>query len=173
MKTPLFVNDELMGLYGSRFYFKEGLPKITAVQDKFKEITGLRLDFSSDLYLSELVDNQEDIVSLLNRPKDDSYISIPFFTCDGFDDARMAHYSVEEKSFQIEYGAGSSSLYFFYALMKTMYELGGLDFKHSVYPAEKDLIIEDHLAPYIPHDRFWKRIKKWEQMSEIEKKCFE
>jgi hypothetical protein len=159
-----------MGIYGNRFYFRQGLPKISKVQEKFKDITGLSLGFTSDIYLKEIVDNRDDIIYQLNNSQDKPGISTPYFSCSGFDDAGMADYSVEENSFQIEYG--SKNLYFFYALIKTMYELGGLHFRHYTYPAEKGINIEDHLEPYNPYDREWKRIKKWDEMSEMEKDSF-
>ena len=181
-----------MGIYGSRFYFKEGLPNTRDVQEKFNEITGLELHFTTDLYLRKIADNEEDIIYHINRNKDEIAFSnsaefdgdnaqilkenprlaTPYFHCPGFDDAGLADYSVEEKSFQIEYGTRSESLYFFNALRKTMYELGGLNFKYSIYPVRKDLIIEDYLTPYHPHDREWKSIKKWEEMSDFEKADF-
>jgi hypothetical protein len=162
-----------MGIYGIRFYFKQGLPKVSVVKEKFKAITGLSLSFISEINLKNIVEDRADIIEQLHKIENKSYPETPYFYCEDFNKAWIGEYSVEENSFAIEYGIKSPNLYFFDALIKTMHELGGLKFAFHEYPCPKDLNIDAHLEPYNPHEREWKKIKKWADMSDLEKSTFD
>lgn len=165
-----------MGIYANRFYFKEKLPLVSDIKHKFYEITGLRLRFYSAVHLDELMTDSEDILYQLNTSKERNNLLIvdgPCFTCEDFDKIYLGDYmQPQTKSFYIECGIRTKSRYFFWALMKTMHEVGGYTFDYHCYPHEEDLDIEPYLEPYNPHERKWKRIKKWNDMSEVEKAIF-
>ena len=64
----LFRQKQLlkMGIYAHRFYFKEGLPKVDDIRSKFKEITGLHLEFTPYIHLDRLMTDYQDILDYLN-----------------------------------------------------------------------------------------------------------
>lgn len=181
-----------MGIYGQRFYFRQGLPKVRDIKDKFKEITGLRVGYTSDLSLEKLVNNSGDVIYHLNRGrdevrhiyseefqgdksevrKDQAYISYSYFCCDGFADVSIGEHTLAEKSFALQCGIRDENHYFFYALIKTMLELGGSEYDYHVYPDDPEEGPDNYLMPYFPHERHWKRIRKWDEMSDLEKAGF-
>jgi hypothetical protein len=75
-----------------------------------------------------------------------------------------------DKSFHIEYGIGSGNMYFFLAFIKTIYEIGGHGYDY--YHQGEHLEAEDFLKPYHPHEKRWKNIKRWNEMSDYEKAGF-
>lgn len=182
-----------MGILSHRFYFKEELPKVQAIKDKFYEITGLKLGFYTKMQLGELLPESEDIAYSLNRnlevrnhvestsnngvsweiKKDFHFLGYTFFTCKGFDDLRLDQYiTAGGKSFDILCGANAESLYFYYALIKSVLELGGHTYLYNTYTVEADPEAESKLEPYLPHERYWKRIKKWDEMCAVERAAF-
>lgn len=182
-----------MGIYGHRFYFRDGLPKVRAIKEKFFEITGLKLGFTADVYMKELIPESDDIAFYLHRSQEErDYIfspefegdkveaqrdlhrvDTPYFSCDGFSEISLGeHISAGGKSFHIECGIRQKSMYFFFALIKTMLELGGHTYRYSTYDHEADPDVEEKLEPYLPHERFWKRIKKWDEMCAVERAAF-
>ncbi len=165
-----------MGIRGHRFYFKQELPKVDEIKKKFHEITGLRLRFYSVAHVDELMTDADDILYHLNKRREetsDVVINAPHFACGDFEDVYLDDYMrPETRSFYLKCGIGMESLYFFDALIKTMLEIGGHTFRYSYYPHEEDLDIDNYLEPYNPHERQWKRIKKWDEMCDVEKACF-
>lgn len=183
-----------MPLLGYRFYFREGLPKVQAIKDKFFEITGLELGYFTPLRLGKLLLEPADIVYTLNRNFEDrNYIESPefvgdrkaakrdfhysgytYFTCKGFLWISLGEFiTAGGKSFHIQTGGGEGeNLYFYYALIKSMLEIGGHTYDYHYHSVEADPTAEDKLEPYLPHERFWKRIKKWDEMCEVERVAF-
>lgn len=180
-----------MGIFMHRFYFEQGLPKVKSVQEQFTQITGLKLNYTAEIYLKKIVDNREDIIYHINRSEDEwsfaktkkfegekskiegkPVIEEAFFSCEGFDSIYIGEGTVQEKSFGTEFNGRCKDFYFFDAFNKTMNELGGRTFNYNTYPYPKDLEVEKYLEPYHPHEREWKRIKKWAEMSEFEKDVF-
>lgn len=165
-----------MGIYAHRFYFEKELPEIKEVKKKFFEITGLRLRYYSLAYPDELLTESGHLLHQLNKTATawfNASIDSPQFACEEFENVHLGEgMAPESKSFYLEYGIGSPNLYFYKALIKTMLELGGQTFKYSFYPHEPDLEIEKYLKPYFPHERKWKCIKKWNEMSDLEKISF-
>lgn len=162
--------------YAHRFYFKQELPKVSDIKEKFQEITGLRLRFFSKTYPDELMTDTGDLLHYLEKcHKETNIVMIhcPRFTCDGFDDLWLGDYMrPESRSFYIQGWIGTKSMYFFLALIKTMHEIGGSTFNYSHYPHEEDLEIDKYLDSYRPHEREWKRIRKWDEMCDVEKAAF-
>lgn len=165
-----------MGIYAHRFYFKQELPKVSAIEEKFQEITGLRLQFSSEIHLDELMTDSDDLLYHLKKrykKTRSSVIATPCFSCEGFDDIWLGDYiQPETRSFYLETGIGMKSKYFFLALIKAVQETGGYTFRYSYYPHEEDLDIDQYLEPYYSHERKWKRIRKWDEMCDAEKAAF-
>lgn len=180
-----------MGIYGKRFYFKQGLPDIEIIEQKFLEITGLEIEFKVTIWLNRLMTDRDEISSQLAKDRETvKYIfssefqgdktkaqralnvfSNPCFYCEGFDRIKLGDF-VKEKSFHIEYGIGSESMYFFNAFIKTIFEIGGLSYDYHDYHQGKDPEPEEYLEPYYPHQKQWKNIKKWSDMSDYEKAEF-
>lgn len=183
-----------MGLYGHRFYFKDGYPTVRETKEKFHEITGLSLGFTADVYLQQFMTEREDIVYHLNKsceqldyifssqydgdvikPQRDLHkISTPYFSCHEFSEISLGDYmNMDGNLLQLECGIRTKSLYFFFALIKTFLELGGQTYTNSTIPSIiEDEGVEKDLEPYFPHHRFWKRIKKWEEMCQVERAAF-
>lgn len=165
-----------MGIRGHRFYFKQELPKVSDIKEKFQEITGLRLQFYSVAHLEELLTDADDILHHLNKRKEETnqvVINAPHFACGDFEDIYLEDYMrPETRSFYIICGIGMETLYFFEALIKAILETGGHTFNYSHYPHEESLDIDNYLEPYLPHERQWKRIKKWDDMCDVEKAAF-
>lgn len=182
-----------MGIFGHRFYFRDGLPKVQAIKDKFFEITGLKLGYYSTLHLGELIPESEDIAFSHHRNLEDvayiqsaeftgdrreikrnmHYTGYTFFTCHGFLDIRLENdITAGGKSFDILCGGRAESLYFYYALIKSVLELGGNTYLYNTYTAEADPEAEEKLELYLPHERFWKRIKKWDELCAVERAAF-
>ncbi len=163
-----------MGIYGHRFYFKEGLPTVKAIKEKFLEITGLRLNFEAYLHLDKLITDQDDIIdnlTTIDNSRGFLQINTPYFSCADFSSISLGDF-IEKNSFHIECGIRAESMYFWHALIKSILEIGGHTFKYHYYPYEKDLVVENYFEPYHPYERKWKRIKKWAEMSEFEKAAF-
>jgi hypothetical protein len=180
-----------MGLRANRFYFKDGLPKVSAIKDKFTEITGLSVSLQTTLFLSELVTDRRAIThnlsksqDILNRISSDDFegdktearrdvtgLGRSVFYCASFNSVQLGDYQ-EEKSFYLETGIDNESLYFFEALIKTMLEIGGHSYNHHISPPDAEHVIADHLESYHPHEKRWKKIKKWDEMSDSEKAFF-
>lgn len=162
--------------YTHRLYFKQELPKVSDIREKFQEITGLDLGFRSEAYPDELMTDTDDLLYCLEkRHKETRYsvIDTPYFSCEDFEDVWLGNYMrPETRSFYLEAGVGMKSMYFFLALIKTMQEIGGRSFRHSHYPHEEGLDIDKYLVPYHPHERKWKRIGKWNEMCDVEKAAF-
>lgn len=168
------------------------MPKVRDIQNKFMEITGLRVEYTSDLSLKKLADSSDDVIYHLNRGrdevrhsysdefkgdrsavrKDEAYISYSYFCCDGFADISIAEHTLAEKSFAIQTGIMNENHYFFHALNKTMLELGGFEYDYHTYPDDPEEGPDNYLRPYFPHERHWKRIRKWDEMSDLEKADF-
>lgn len=165
-----------MGIYRHSFYFEKELPKIQEIKDKFKEITGLILGYYSVAYPKELMTEAADLLYHLNEIYtgwSSVRINSPQFTCCEFENVYLGDYmQPKSKSFDLEYGMGSPNLYFYKALIKTMLELGGRTVRHSYYSQEADFEIENYLEPYIPCERKWKCIRKWNEMSDFERLSF-
>lgn len=162
-----------MGIFGQRYYFNEGLPKVQAIKDKFKEITGLYLGYAPHVHLDELMTEREDILFELGKSKG-VFITRPSFSCSDFDKVYLGDYMDPTKnSFHIEASIRTKNMYFLYAFSKTIQEIGGFIFDYHTYPYEDDLVVEDYLKPYRPHEREWKSIKKWDEMSPVEKDGFQ
>lgn len=165
-----------MGICGHRFYFKQELPKVSTIKEKFHEITGLRLQFYSLLNLNELMTDTDDILYYLKARREETnsrVIDHPYFACENFDNIYMAYNSPPEiKSFSIEGWIGMKNMYFWWALIKTMHEIGGHTFRYNTYPYPEDLDVDQYLEPYHPHEREWKQIRKWNEMCDVEKAGF-
>jgi len=165
-----------MGIRGHRFYFKQELPKVSEIKKKFQEITGLKLGFYAVASMNELMTDAEDTLYYLKKRSEetrDVVVHSAHFNCEGFEDINLGYYmQPETRSFHIEAGVGMPSMYFFFALIKTMHEIGGYTFNYSYYPHGEDLDIDNYLEPYNPHERQWKRIKKWNDMCDVEKAGF-
>lgn len=165
-----------MGIQGTRFYFSVELPKVDAIKEKFKKITGLSLIYTHCLDLNELVTEEEDFLFLLEQSvhgKKSHSNGYAYFSCAHFDNVYLGDYMMpSSKSFYLQCGIRIENMYFFHALSKTMLELGGNIFNYNIYPHEQDLEIDELLEPYHPHDRAWKRIKKWEEMNSVERTTF-
>lgn len=161
-----------MGIYATEFYFKKELPKVDAIKRKFKEITGIRLEYKPGLELNELATDSNDIINFLNSPES-AILGYTLFSCEGFSIVRLGEYMIpNSKSFYLECGITIKNMYFFHALSKTMLELGGHIIKPESYRDEEDLEIDKYLEPYNPYERWWKRIKKWEDMNNVERAAF-
>lgn len=180
-----------MGRFMHRFYFENGLPKISAIELKFTQITGLKLRFITNIHLNNIVEDSDDILYYINRGSDEiSYsksrqfsgdrkeiyqhvrkIGYTFFECKGFDSIYIDDL-IQEKSFSVYFGGRVKSFYFFWALEKTMYELGGRKFTYNTHPYPEDLEVKKYLEAYHPYEREWKLIKKWAEMSDFEKERF-
>jgi hypothetical protein len=165
-----------MGIRATRFYFSTELPKVDVIKKKFTEITGLPVTYTPCLELNELVTDDEDFLFLLEQSingKKTHSNGYAHFSCADFDNVYLGDYMVPgSKSFYLECGIRNENMYFFHALSKTMLELGGNIFDYHTYPHEKDLKIDEFLEPYYPHERSWKRIKKWEEMNSVERSRF-
>lgn len=165
-----------MGIYGHRFYFKEELPKISEVEEKFYEITGLQLRYYATVHLEELMTDAEDILYHIRKKRSETnyvVVNSPSFKCEGFEDVYLGDYmQPDTRSFYLECGIHVKSMYFFLALIKTFHELGGQTFRYRTYPHQEDMDIEKYLEPYHPYHREWKRIKKWDEMSDVERAGF-
>lgn len=165
-----------MGIYATRFYFKAALPQISAIKTKFKEITGLDLDYSPAIELNELATDAEDFLYYFSKSIEGGKhlkYTYAWFSCEGFANVYLDDYMrPAEQSFYLECGIRIENMYFFHALSKTMLELGGNIFSYNIDPLEKGLDIDRYLEPYQPHERTWKRIKKWGEMNAVERAAF-
>jgi hypothetical protein len=165
-----------MGISVENFYFRKGLPKITSIKEKFQEITGLPLSYTPYFQFDELVTDREDLVYLFEKSlREATYKTTnrPYFSCAEFEDICLDEYlQPETKELGIVYGIGAESMYFYYALQKTMIELGGDQIRHKINLRKKDFNIENNWEPYFPHERKWKRIKKWDEMNAVERASF-
>lgn len=56
-----------MGIQAARFYYHHELPKVNSIKNKFEEITGLKLTYTSCLELNELVTDERDHLMLLEQ----------------------------------------------------------------------------------------------------------
>lgn len=168
-----------MGIYAHRFYFKDGLPPVKVVTEKFQEITGLRIQFYSIAHIGKFLTDSSDLLYHLRKVNDETNsvaINAPYFSCPGFNRVYLGDYLGEgDKTFYLEFGVGSGSLYVYRALIKSMLEVGGLTYTNHIAPDEEetDAFIQPYLEPYNPHDREWKQIRRWAEMSDFEKASFE
>ena len=161
-----------MGITVHRFYFKQGLPKVEAIQETFFRITGLRLQFYSIVRINELMTENSDLLYHI-RESGARVIQAPYFSCSGFHDVGLEDYMKPgDKTVCLVYGVGKSNHYFYYALIKAMLEAGGLTYKNNYITDDTDEYIEQFLEPYQPHEPFWMRLKKWDEMSEFERERF-
>lgn len=165
-----------MGIYTHRFYFREELPKVSTIKEKFHEITGLCLQFYSLVNQNELMTDTDDILYYLKARREETnsrVIAHPYFACENFDNIYMDHNALPEiRSFSVAGGIAMESTYFLFALIKTMHEIGGHTFRYTTYPYPEDLDVDQYLEPYHPHEREWKRIRKWDEMCGVEKAVF-
>ena len=165
-----------MGITTHQFYFKQGLPKVEAIKDTFFRITGLSLRVYSIAHIDELMTNDKDLLYQLRKNEEETntvVINAPYFSCSDFNRVYLGDYmSAGDKTFYLEYGAGKSNHYFYYALIKAMLETGGVTYKNNYITDDTDEYIEQFLKPYQPHEPFWMRLKKWDEMSEFEKERF-
>ena len=179
-----------MGICSARFYFKEGLPKVYRIREKFKELTGLEVSLLTYLHLNELITERRQIAYHFYKSEETrDYIDSEqfegdakkirkglmstgyvYFSCSSFHKIHLDY--VEEKSFYLEYGIPDSKSYFSEALIKTMLEIGGKLYSYSISPPEEEHVVEDYLQPYHPHEERWKKIKKWDELSDYEKSLF-
>lgn len=161
-----------MGITTHQFYFKQGLPKVEAIKETFFRITGLRLQFYSMVRINELMTENEDLLYHIRESRE-RIIQAPCFSCSDFNRVYLGDYmSAGDKTFYLEYGAGKSNKYFYYALIKAMLEVGGATYTNHCATEHTDEYIEQFLEPYQPHEPFWMRLKKWDEMSEFEKERF-
>lgn len=166
-----------MGIYAHQFYFKNGLPKVKEIKDKFYEISGLKLEYTPVVFLDRLTNDQNAILRYWEKSIKESnkvYIHSTHFSCEGFTDIYLEDYmGPDSKTFYLEMGIRAKNMYFFNALVKTLHEIGGRTYTNHNHDAkETDEFIEQYLEPYHPHERNWKRIKVWSEMSEVEKAAF-
>ena len=124
-----------MGIYATRFYFKAALPQISAIKTKFKEITGLDLDYSPAIELNELATDAEDFLYYFSKSIEGGKhlkYTYAWFSCEGFANVYLDDYMrPAEQSFYLECGIKIENMYFFHALSKTMLELGGNIFSYT------------------------------------------
>lgn len=185
-----------MGICAARFYFKEGLPKVQAIKEKFQELTGLYLFIYMPIDIVNLHDayckgvsyddrgvgyklyrDQETAEQILRDSRDHGKVfdaqknlnSLSGITFSCLDFHRIGLDYLEEKSFYLEYSIPNNNSYFSEVLMKTMLELGGRFYKYSSSPPKLGHIVEDYLEPYYPHERRWKKLKKWKEYSDFER----
>lgn len=168
-----------MAFTSHRLYFQNGLPSVKDVKQKFQEITGLKLQFYATAHLRELITDTGDMLYKLRNVYEETggnVINFPYFTSPGFDKVYWEDYhSNWERTFCLDFGGGKESFYFFQALVKTMLECGGRTYPHyfELDEEESDAYILPRLEPYHPHERRWKRIRKWDEMSDFEKQSIE
>ena len=177
-----------MGICVANFYFKEGLPKVTEIQEKFYALTGLRVYLNVGLNLVDFPISEREVVHKLHRDFEEWEKSFDppsdfknqqqkraklnsmegiFFSCYDFGTIGVEYQTKHNITF--EYGINESGSYFSESLIKTMHELGGRDFVDSNMWQEEH-IEEHHLEPYLPHEKRWKKLKKWEEYSSLMKK---
>jgi hypothetical protein len=166
-----------MGIYAHSFYYKERLPKVDEIKKKFLEVTGLQLGYHSIVEVNDLATEHDDILYAIMKAKEEPVnrrpLGNPRFTCEEFDTVYLDDYVQPlSRSFSIVCGIRTENMYFFNALIKTLLELGGFTYTYYCHPPPADLAIDKHLEPYHPHDREWKRIKKWNEMCDVEKAAF-
>lgn len=166
-----------MGIYAHSFYYKERLPKVKEIKKKFLEITGLQLDYHSIVEVNDLATEHDDILYAIMKVteelKNPFPLGRPRFTCQDFETVYLDEYmQPESRSFSIICGIRTENMYFFNALIKTFLELGGFTYTYYCHPPPENLDIDKHLEPYNPHEREWKRIKKWKEMCDVEKAAF-
>jgi hypothetical protein len=164
-----------MGIYGHHFYYKERLPKINEIKKKFIEITGLQLEYHAIVEVDDLATEHDDISYAIMKETERNRrpLSHPRFTCKEFEPVYLDDYmEPTSRSFYIICGIRTENMYFFNALIKTFLELGGFTYTYYWHPPPEDLDIDKHLKPYHPHEREWKRIKKWDDMCDVEKAVF-
>ncbi|AWH85507.1 hypothetical protein HYN59_10440 [Flavobacterium album] len=166
-----------MGIYGHYFYYKKELPKVNEIKKKFLEITGLQLGYHSIVEVNDLATEHDDILYAITKATEELKNSFPLgrplFTCEGFEPVYLDDYmQPESRAFYIVCGIRTENMYFFNALIKTFLELGGYTNNLHIYPPPADLDFDKHLEPYNPHERKWKRIKKLNEMCDVEKAAF-
>lgn len=172
-----------MGVISERLYFRQGFPDIRDVKKKFHELTGLRLTFSTELSLNQLTHDEQEISYRMfhsgfgeqssGNGNEFHKLGWQYFSCKGFDHLYIGENApIEEKSFYLECSGATRSLYFFTALIKAMLELGGNVYRYNVSPPDPGHVVDDFLEPYHPHDREWKKVRKWEDMSAFERADF-
>ena len=166
-----------MGIYGHYFYYKERLPKVIEIKKKFLEVTGLELDFHSIVEVDDLATEHDDILYAIMKETEEPRNRVPLrhprFTCKEFEPVYLEEYmQPRTRAFYIICGIRTENMYFFKALIKTFLELGGSTNNLHIYPPPQDLDFDKHLEPYNPHEREWKRIKKWNEMCDVEKAAF-
>jgi hypothetical protein len=153
----------------------------------------LKLEFSADVYMAELIPESDHISYYLHRSAaeldhifSDEFVGDrheaqnglhqvdnPYFSCEGFGEIDLGEIiSAGGKSFHIQCGIKAENMYFFFALIKTMLELKGQTYDYHFYAPDEDPDAETKLEPYIPQERFWKRIKKWDEMCAVERAAF-
>lgn len=167
-----------MGIYAHRFYFAHGLPKVKAIKEKFREITGLQVYFYAKTHLDALAAGEDDILYDLNSQRADGKhtgIQTPYFTCADFNHVYLEEYmDSKDKTFYLEFGAGKVNKYFYKAMIKTMLEIGGQTYtNHIAYEGEENAPnFNQFLEPYFPHEPRWMQIKPWDTLSEFERNRF-
>ncbi len=150
-----------MGIQATHMYFKSGIPKIKTIRNKFFEVTGLELRLKYKKQLVELQKEEEIIPKgIIGENSNLSYIE---FYVESFYSVHM-EYS-DSNSFELE--CGLKGRYFYMALQKTFFELGGkkVDREYGMDLCDADdssgIDINNYLLPYDKDDNYWADIKKW------------
>lgn len=178
-----------MGISATNFYFKEGIPAVIEMKNKFEELTGLQFYMSIGVNLVHLSSDNREISYKLYKDQGEwervsnSQLSFDkrqeikknLNTLEGLSIAcwvagkRYGVYveNVSAQKVSFIYAANESN-YFTESLIKTMLELGGRQPKGLTIHDSADYATEE-LAPYNPYKKRWKRLKKWEEYTDLEK----